>query len=156
MTELVVVGSPHAVVEHGTTDGREAMNSTTAESIYRRDKWTCQYCGLDGRESFTSWRSLSLDHLLPEGHTRRDDPEFIVIACTHCNTMLGQYFKVAISKGETFENRDATDLLKSRRDFLCPRLANLKAYWRKATTWLLTGRRSGLGNDALTSFKAPR
>jgi hypothetical protein len=118
------------------------MNTTSAESIYRRDRWTCQYCGLDGLADFTAWRSLSLDYLLPEGHARRDDPRFIVVACTHCNTMLGQYFKIATSRGETFESPNAEDLLTSRRNFLCPRLAALKVHWQKATTWLLAKRQA--------------
>ena len=119
-----------------------AMNSTIAESIYRRDRWTCQYCGLDGAIDFTAWQSLSLDYLLPEGHARRDHPEFIVVACAHCNTMLAEFFKIARSRGETFESPNADDLLRSRRDFLCPRLIALKVYWKKATTWLLTRWRS--------------
>lgn len=126
------------------------MDSVTAESIGRRHQWTCQYCGLDGRESFTAWQSLSLDYLLPESHARRDEPEFIVVACAHCSTMLGHYFEVAMARGETFDRPNAADLLRSRKDYLCPRLAELKAYWRKATSWLLTGRQPSRAKRALT------
>ncbi len=41
--------------------------------FHRRDDWTCVYCGLDGRESFWAWLSLSVDHLLPKGHADADN-----------------------------------------------------------------------------------
>jgi hypothetical protein len=115
------------------------MNPTTAESIYRRDNWTCQYCALDGRGSFTAWRSLSFDYLLPPGHARRDDPDFIVIACSHCNIMLAPHFKSVTARGETFASPKREALLKARRDFLTPRLDKLRAYWQRAKSSLTAG-----------------
>jgi len=55
-----------------------------AHATLKRDQFTCRYCGLDG----TVWPNrlyFSWDHLLPKGHPQRDDPAFIVAACTFCN-----------------------------------------------------------------------
>jgi len=110
------------------------MNSATAESIYRRDKLICQYCHLDGSGSFAAWRSLSLDHLLPKGHPQRHDPEFIVVACLHCNILLAQQFKSPRLQGETFDRPNANHLIRARRDLLSPRLEELRTYWQEITS----------------------
>jgi 5-methylcytosine-specific restriction endonuclease McrA len=49
-------------------------------AIYRRDDFTCQYCG---RKRPTS--ELSLDHVFPKSKGGKSDWENVVVACTDCN-----------------------------------------------------------------------
>jgi hypothetical protein len=73
-----------------------------AYQTHLRDNFVCRYCGLNGKDSFSNWLSLSWDHLLPKGHPDRDDPEFIVTACMFCNTADNQYFVHAKDRGIDF------------------------------------------------------
>src|SRR5215467_11179175 len=72
-----------------------------AYPIHKRDGFRCRYCGLDGRQSFASWLSLSWDHLLPKGDPRRDDPTYIVTSCMFCNVADNRYFDLAGSADST-------------------------------------------------------
>jgi len=56
-----------------------------AHRVHRRDGFICTYCGFDGTESLSNWLHLSWDHLLPKGHTDRDDERFVTTACRFCN-----------------------------------------------------------------------
>ncbi|MEZ4870747.1 MAG: HNH endonuclease [Bdellovibrionales bacterium] len=50
------------------------------ENIYLRDKYNCQYCG----EEF-SYRSLTLDHVVPLSRGGHHNWENVVTACGPCN-----------------------------------------------------------------------
>src|SRR4030066_1351922 len=50
------------------------------ENIYRRDHYTCQYCGTQ-----FSVEDLTLDHVIPASKGGRKSWENIVTACTWCN-----------------------------------------------------------------------
>lgn len=54
----------------------------TRKEIFRRDRFTCQYCGKQTSE-------LTIDHVIPRrlgGKTRWDN---VVSACPHCNHLKG-------------------------------------------------------------------
>jgi len=55
-----------------------------AHDILKRDGFRCRYCGFDGSK-WPNWLYMSRDHLLPPGHPKREDPQFIVAACRFCN-----------------------------------------------------------------------
>jgi 5-methylcytosine-specific restriction endonuclease McrA len=50
--------------------------------IFRRDKYTCQYCG-------TPSRNLTLDHIIPKSKGGMDTWENVVTACSNCNHRKG-------------------------------------------------------------------
>jgi|GEM_PF-62119 len=50
------------------------------ENVYRRDNFTCQYCG----EHFHP-RDLTLDHVVPASRSGRKDWTNMVTACRRCN-----------------------------------------------------------------------
>ena len=50
----------------------------TRREVFRRDKYTCQYCGVETRE-------LSLDHVSPRHRGGRHIWENVVSACLKCN-----------------------------------------------------------------------
>jgi len=55
-----------------------------AHEILKRDNFVCRYCGLDGKQ-WPNWLYLSVDHLLPPGHPKREDAQYKVAACRFCN-----------------------------------------------------------------------
>ena len=52
--------------------------------IFRRDKWTCTYCGHRGTST-----TLEVDHKLPIARGGTDDPANLVTACWSCNRAKG-------------------------------------------------------------------
>lgn len=50
----------------------------TRREVFRRDKYTCQYCGVETRE-------LSLDHVSPRHRGGKHIWENVVSACLKCN-----------------------------------------------------------------------
>lgn len=60
-----------------------------AMKIFRRDHFKCQYCGLDGLESFENWMVMTVDHIhaYAKGGSQRADNQ--VTACQPCNTIKG-------------------------------------------------------------------
>jgi hypothetical protein len=101
-----------------------------AEKVFKRDEWTCKYCGLNGRQSFAAWRSLTWDHLVPRHDSRRDNRDFIVTACGSCNMKLCQYWLVAQREGTKLDSLSETELLARRREYIRPFLYSDEEYWR--------------------------
>ncbi len=52
------------------------------KNIFRRDNFTCQYCGRTDRP-------LTIDHMVPRSKGGEDTWENLITACSHCNTMKG-------------------------------------------------------------------
>jgi len=59
--------------------GRLALSR---KNVFRRDRYTCQYCGARGVE-------LTLDHVTPRSRGGRTTWENLVTACKACNTKKG-------------------------------------------------------------------
>lgn len=53
----------------------------TRRNIMKRDRHTCQYCGVKS--------DLTLDHVLPKSRGGKDTWENLVTACNHCNVKKG-------------------------------------------------------------------
>lgn len=109
----------------GFTDSLRGYSYT----IHARDGFCCRYCGLDGRESFAAWLSLSLDHLLPRDHPSRNDPAYTVTACMFCNTADNLYFKLAERRGITFDNKTPEELIAQRLPYVEPTRASYSEFW---------------------------
>ena len=61
------------------------------QSIYERDKFTCQYCGLDASKNFETWwhANLNIDHIQPKSRGGTNDETNLVVACRACNLYKG-------------------------------------------------------------------
>lgn len=101
-----------------------------AFEVLKRDRFKCRYCGLDGKLSFVNWLSLSWDHLLPKGHAKRDEPEFIVTACKFCNTADNRYFDQAGKRGLRFDGTPK-ELIRQRRAFVMKTRKSYQEFWSK-------------------------
>lgn len=51
-------------------------------AVFERDKYQCQYCGKQFRES-----ELNLDHVIPRDHGGKTTWENIVTSCIRCNSL---------------------------------------------------------------------
>jgi len=51
------------------------------QAIFKRDKHSCQYCGVHGE--------LTLDHVMPRSRGGEDSWENLVAACIRCNNRKG-------------------------------------------------------------------
>ena len=56
----------------------------TRANIYLRDRYRCQYCGLEGKKS-----ELNIDHLVPRSRGGASTWENVVVACIPCNRRKG-------------------------------------------------------------------
>jgi 5-methylcytosine-specific restriction endonuclease McrA len=58
--------------------------------ILERDKFRCQYCGLDGLANFENSLVMSVDFVVPRARKGKKDPSNLVAACRPCNLMKGE------------------------------------------------------------------
>jgi len=98
--------------------------------VHQRDRFTCQYCGLDGTKAFELWLCLSWDHLLPKGHTDRDKHEYIVTSCMFCNVADNHYFLRARERGLRFDGMTREELVAQRRPYVDRTRQSYLEFWR--------------------------
>lgn len=59
--------------------------------ILTRDRFQCQYCGLDGTASFENALIMTVDFVIPRALKGRKDPRNLVTACRPCNLLKGRH-----------------------------------------------------------------
>jgi 5-methylcytosine-specific restriction endonuclease McrA len=59
--------------------------------ILERDKYRCQYCGLDGLANFENSLIMSVDFVLPRARKGKKDAGNLVTACRPCNLLKGRH-----------------------------------------------------------------
>ncbi len=91
--------------------------------VLKRDAFVCVYCGWDGKV-WPNWLYLSQDHLLPNGHPRRDDPDYIVTACLFCNTLHNR--TIFDAKGKT-----PAELIQQKKLLVLQRRQEYQAFWEE-------------------------
>jgi 5-methylcytosine-specific restriction endonuclease McrA len=60
------------------------------EKVFRRDNGRCRYCGLDLLQSYSTFASATVDHLIARSVGGTDAPRNLVLACPGCNQMLSR------------------------------------------------------------------
>jgi len=98
---------------------------------HKRDNFKCRHCGADGTKSFDTWLTLSWDHLLPKGHPNRDNPNFIVTACTFCNTADNRYFDLAEKRGLKFDGLTPDELVAQRLPYVKATRQSYREFWEQ-------------------------
>jgi len=58
--------------------------------ILERDRYRCQYCGLDGMASFENSMVMSVDFVIPRARGGKKVSRNLVAACRPCNLLKGR------------------------------------------------------------------
>ena len=66
------------------------LSREEAMKVFRRDKFRCYYCGLDGQHDFENWMILTVDHVHPHAHGGARSMANLVTACQPCNLIKGK------------------------------------------------------------------
>jgi len=98
--------------------------------IFKRDRYRCRYCELDGSK-WPNWLFLTLDHLLPKGHPKRDDRKYIVTACAFCNTADNYYFIKAKRDRFSFNKKSPAELVKRRKAAVQVVREKYNTFWKE-------------------------
>jgi len=59
------------------------------DRVFRRDDFTCVYCGFDGH-TFENWMQLLLDHVIPSAQGGESKDDNLVTCCFYCNALLSR------------------------------------------------------------------
>lgn len=90
------------------------LASEEGHKILERDRYRCQYCGLDGMASFENSLVMTVDFVMPRVLKGRKHPDNLVAACRPCNIIKGQ----RVFKG-----------LDEAKAYVLKRRADLRAEW---------------------------
>ncbi|SEJ55274.1 HNH endonuclease [Frateuria terrea] len=63
---------------------RKPLSKRTRFEVFKRDSFTCQYCGSHPPEAV-----LHVDHIVPVAEGGQNDMDNLVTACDHCNLGKG-------------------------------------------------------------------
>ncbi len=66
------------------------LSREDAMKVFRRDRYRCYYCGLDGLRDFESWLILTIDHVHPNAKGGQRSMDNLVTACQPCNLLKGK------------------------------------------------------------------
>jgi len=99
--------------------------------IHKRDDFTCQFCGFDGKASFERWLSLSSYHLLPKENRNRDNPDYIVTACMFCSIADNRFFEQVEERGLRLEGMSREQLVAQRRPYVQEVRQAYRDFWRE-------------------------
>jgi 5-methylcytosine-specific restriction endonuclease McrA len=66
------------------------LSREDAMKIFKRDRFRCHYCGLDGLHRFENWLILTIDHVHPHAKGGARSMANLVTACQPCNLIKGK------------------------------------------------------------------
>ena len=67
------------------------LTSKEGNMILQRDRYRCQYCGLDGMASFENSLILTVDFIHPRTRKGRKHADNLVTACRPCNVIKAHH-----------------------------------------------------------------
>jgi len=92
--------------------------------ILERDKFCCQYCGLDGGANFESSLIMSVDFVIPRARKGKKDSRNLVASCRPCNIIKGNHVFKDFYEAKAF-------VLRRREE--------LREQWKERTAKLRSG-----------------
>ena len=104
---------------------RPSKPLTTEEGlkILERDRYRCQYCGLDGLAQFENSLIMSVDFIVPRARKGKKDASNLVSACRPCNLVKGR---------RVFKN------LEEARAYVLQRRDELRKDWEQRVAQIRT------------------
>ena len=80
---------PAALDLFGLTRLAKPLSPEEGYKILERDRYRCQYCGLDGMSSFENFLAMSVDFVIPRARKGKKEASNLVAACRPCNLIKG-------------------------------------------------------------------
>ncbi len=88
------------------------LTSEEGTNILRRDRFQCQYCGLDGMASFENSLIMSVDFVIPRARKGKNDPRNLVAACRPCNVIKGRHVFNTLEEAKQYIHTRREELRK--------------------------------------------
>ena len=91
--------------------------------ILERDCFRCQYCGLDGLESFENALVMGVDFVVPRARKGKKEPGNLVACCRSCNVLKGRraFSSFEKAKAHVVARREGLRKAWEARTLLSPR-----------------------------------
>jgi 5-methylcytosine-specific restriction endonuclease McrA len=80
--------------------------------ILERDRYRCQYCGLDGLAQFENSLVMSVDFVVPRARKGRKDASNLVTACRPCNLVKGRRIFRNLDEAKAYVSQRREELRK--------------------------------------------
>jgi 5-methylcytosine-specific restriction endonuclease McrA len=97
------------------------LTSEEGRQVLDRDRYCCQYCGLDGLANFENSLVMSVDFVLPRARKGKKDSKNLVAACRACNVIKGK---------KLFES------FEEAKEYVLQRRSELRKEWETNVTGL--------------------
>jgi 5-methylcytosine-specific restriction endonuclease McrA len=81
--------------------------------ILDRDRYCCQYCGLDGMASFDNALNMSVDFVVPRAKKGKKDPKNLVACCRACNMIKGTRVYANFDEAKAYVLKSREELRKT-------------------------------------------
>lgn len=88
------------------------LTSAEGHKILERDRYRCQYCGLDGLASFENSLIMTVDFVHPRARKGKKAAENLKVACRPCNVIKGHRVFKSFEDAKTYVLWRRTELQK--------------------------------------------
>ncbi len=86
------------------------LTGEEGQRILDRDRYICQYCGLDGLNSFENSLIMTVDFVIPRARKGKKTPQNLVTACRPCNVIKGRRVFASFEEAKAYVLNRRTDL----------------------------------------------
>jgi len=113
------VGNIIGIIIKSTTDSTLKKRSFyNYKKVYKRDKYTCQYCGYN-LEEYTEFRALHIDHIKPWSAGGSNKMNNLSVSCSKCNlTLSDKWFNTFEEKKAYLLNINENKRIMRRKPYL--------------------------------------
>src|SRR6476661_7692940 len=106
----------------GLTPLAKPLTSEEGHRILERDRYRCQYCGLDGMSNFENSLVMSVDFVLPRARKGKKHSDNLVAACRACNLIKGHRVFKSLEDAKAYVLQCRSELRKEWE----PKMARLQ------------------------------
>jgi 5-methylcytosine-specific restriction endonuclease McrA len=90
----------------------KTLTSEEGHRILERDRYRCQYCGLDGLANFENSLVMSVDFVRPRARKGTKNQHNLVAACRPCNLIKGRRAFTSFEEAKTYVLQRRQELRK--------------------------------------------
>lgn len=96
----------------GLTGLTKPLTSEEGHRILERDRYRCQYCGLDGMSCFENSLVMTVDFIIPRAQKGKRNSDNLVAACRPCNVIKGRRVFGSFEEAKTYVLQRRAELHK--------------------------------------------